>query len=30
MYNNTEKSKNLQLRKEIWQKFIEPDYAVSK
>ena len=30
MYNNNEKLKNLQLIKEDWQTFIEPDYAVSK
>lgn len=30
MYNNNEKVKNIQLRKEEWQTFIEPDYAVSK
>lgn len=30
MYNNAEKLKNSQLRKEDWQAFIESDYAVSK
>ena len=30
MYNNVEKPKNSQLRKEDWQAFIEPDYAISK
>ncbi|MCM1227078.1 MAG: helix-turn-helix transcriptional regulator [Clostridium sp.] len=30
MYKNAEKSKNSRLRKENWQKFIEPDYAVSR
>lgn len=30
MYNNVEKTKNSRLRKEEWQAFIEPNYAVSK
>ena len=30
MYNKIEKVKNIQFRKEDWQAFIEPDYAVSR
>ena len=29
MYNNVEKLKNSQLRKEDWQEFIKPNYVVS-